>query len=689
MSTPSPSWPIAPAALEWRDGQPASTAFGDVYYSRDDGLAETRHVFLNGNNLPARWASLKDDSDFVIVETGFGSGLNCLAAAHLWLAAAPPQARLHFVSCEKFPLRRTDLLQALAAWPELTHLATELVEAYPPLVQGFHRRWLFGGRVALTLIFDDAIQGLQDLLACDHPAAPLVGMKANAWFLDGFAPARNPDLWSPQLFELAAKLSLPGTTVATFTVARLVRDGLSAAGFDIAKAPGFGRKRDMLTGVLKHTPGNEPALADTIQGATPGLRRRATTENPWYLAPAPHKGDKSAVVVGGGIAGCATAAALRQRGWHVTLVDRHGRLGAEASGNPQGVLYPRLSVEDMALSELGRQALCHALHYYRPLWHKPGLGQRSGVLVLPESTRDRDHFPRIAERYALADELVTLVTGKDVSARAGIELDADMALWFANLGWVSPTRVCRALAEGCELIEGDVTSLKRNSADDGWLLLDATGEVLATAPVVVLAGAHGVSGIDQASHLPLRQIRGQISNFAETAASSALQTVICGAGYVAPAHEGEHTLGATYDLDCSDTQVLENDHKRNLTTLAATDSRLPALFPGPPAGGRAALRCTTPDYLPLAGPAPRYADFIHCYGQLRRDARCDIPVAGPCWPGLWINAGHGSRGLTYAPLAAELIASQLCGEPLPLPRRLAMALHPGRFIIRDLKRNRL
>ncbi|MCK9564231.1 MAG: tRNA (5-methylaminomethyl-2-thiouridine)(34)-methyltransferase MnmD, partial [Bacteroidales bacterium] len=435
---------ITSASLEWRDGQPLSTAFGDVYYSLDNGLAETRHVFLDGNDLPARWASLANDSDFVIIETGFGSGLNFLAAASLWLATAPPDARLHFVSCEKFPLRRSDLLQALAAWPELAALAGELGDAYPPLVPGFHRRWLGGGRIALTLIFDDAIRGLESLAASDHPAFALAcGAGADAWFLDGFAPAKNPDLWSPPLFALAARLSRPGATVATFTVARQVRDGLHDAGFTFAKAPGFGRKRDMLKGTFAGTSvgagiatdiatggsvgagaGESPPVEDGLRRRDAPLRTRRTarSDNPWYLPPPAHRGDKRALVVGGGIAGCASAAALLRRGWRVTIVDRHGQLGAEASGNPQGILYPRLSVEDLALSELGRQALCHAVDYYRPLWQQSGMGQRSGVLVLPESARDREHFPRIAERYREAGELVRLAVGDELAALAGVSL---------------------------------------------------------------------------------------------------------------------------------------------------------------------------------------------------------------------------------------------------------------------------
>lgn len=679
---------ITTAAIHWRKGQPESTAFGDVYYSRDNGLAESRHVFLAGNDLPERWARLATGADFTVMETGFGTGLNFLAAVALWLELTPANARLHFVSVEKFPLERSDMVRALDSWPELATLAKELLEHYPPRVAGFHRRWLFDNRVCLTLVFDDAVSGLEALTASDHPAfAERDNPAADAWLLDGFAPAKNPDLWSPELFRLMARLSRPGTTLATFTVARAVRDGLGEAGFDTAKSPGFGRKRDMLRGTFA-------ALPRYSTHATPAKsrHRKAKIRAPWHLSDQRPQADKrQAIVVGAGIAGCASAAAMAKRGWQVTLIDRHHKPGQEASGNPQGILYPRLSVEDLALSLFARHALCHAMAFYRHLWAFEGTGERCGVLVLPESERDREHFPRIAQRYAGVPELVELLHGAALADRAGVSMASTLGLFFPGLGWVVPPRICELLAAPCTFIQGEMAALERGE-DDDWQIRDKRGSVLASAPVVVLANGLGVKTLPRTSHLPVRGIRGQISTLPATAASGALKTVICGAGYLAPAHNGSHTLGATYDIDDPGLEVRSQDHHRNLATLAATDSALPSLFGEAVEQGmtgRAALRCTTPDYLPIVGPAPRVDDFIDLYVPLRLDAGTDIAAAGPCWPGLWLNCGHGSRGLSYGPLAAELVAAQICGEAPPLPRALATALHPGRFLIRDLKRKRL
>ena len=394
-------------------------------------------------------------------------------------------------------------------------------------------------------------------------------------------------------------------------------------------------------------------------------------------------------MVGGGIAGCASAAALVRRGWDVTLVERHDQLAAEASGNPQGILYPKLSVEDSTLSLFAREALCHALGLYRSLWAQPGHGDPCGVLVVPEAPGDSTRMATIAARFRNAPELVRGLSGDELTAVAGVPLAAPEGLYFPNLGWVVPPRICATLARGVTRIQGEVADLAFDPQRQSWQLTDGSGSTIASAPVVILACAHGLTRFPQTCHLPLRQIRGQITAFAANERSRGLKTVICGAGYLAPANDGLHTLGATYDLDDPDTRLRPGDHRRNLATLAATDPALSDLFTDPHPGGRAALRCTTPDYLPVAGPAPRVAELVEAYAQLGRDARLDIPVAGPCWPGLWVTGGHGSRGLTYAPLAAELIASQICGEPPALPRALAMALHPARFLIRDLKRNRL
>ena len=313
--------------IDWQDGQPVSRRFGDVYFSRDSGLEETRHVFLEGNGLRERWAALAPHGRFTIGETGFGTGLNFAAAWTLWDQVAPAGARLRYVSVERHPLAPADISRTLGLWPELARYREALLAQWTEVTPGWHRFVFGGGRVLLTLLVGDVRTVLARL---DGPV--------DAWFLDGFAPARNPEMWQPDVLAQAARLSAAGATCATYTVAGEVRRGLEAAGFAVEKTPGFGRKREMLRGALR---------------ARPGSTWRAAVVRSPCAVPA----ERKALVIGAGLAGTSTAASLAARGWGVTLLDRHDSLAAEASGNPQGALYARLSPHATALTELAAAGL--------------------------------------------------------------------------------------------------------------------------------------------------------------------------------------------------------------------------------------------------------------------------------------------------------------------------------------------
>jgi len=229
--------PLHPATLQFApDGTPRSELFDDIYHSADGGLEQARHVFLNGNNLPERW---RGRDRFVIVETGFGLGLNFLASWAAWREDAARSRVLHFISCELHPFQVDDLERVHANWPELAPLAAQLRARWPALTDGMHCLHLEDGRVCLTLYFGDACEGLAQIDA-----------RADAFFLDGFSPAKNPAMWSTQLFHLLSRLAAPGATLATWSVAGKVREGLRHARFTVSMSPGFGGKRQMLRGTL-------------------------------------------------------------------------------------------------------------------------------------------------------------------------------------------------------------------------------------------------------------------------------------------------------------------------------------------------------------------------------------------------------------------------------------------------------
>jgi tRNA 5-methylaminomethyl-2-thiouridine biosynthesis bifunctional protein len=599
--------PLAPARLAFdAGGVPYSEAYGDVYHSVDGGPAQARHVFLAGNGLPERW---RGRESFTIVETGFGLGLNFLATCTTLLEDARAARRLHYVSVEKHPFAKDDLAAALARHPESLPLADELLAAWPLPLPGFHRLHLARGRVTLTLLFGDA----QALL-------PQAEARADAFYLDGFAPEKNPEMWSPAIAKELARLAAPGATFATWTVAGGVRAALAGAGFSVEKHAGFGRKREMLAGSLPERP--EHAAAP----------------------------DRRVAVVGAGIAGTSCAERLAARGWAVTLIDRHAAPAREASGNPVGLLRAALHREDTALARLSRAALGYALRHFSALAGEGPLPwKQSGVLRLARDAAQMQRFEEVAGANAFPAEFARCVEAAEAARIAGRAVRGP-GWWLPSSGWASPAALCAAQIERTRIrrvFSAEVVRLAANGAN--WRIEGARG-VLAEAPHVILANAVDANALLPGASLPLTPVRGQVT-FAPP--GKTLQVPVSGDGFVAPTADG-FVLGATFQLDDPEREPRVVDHAVN---VARAESLLPGFTEGlVPArlAGRVAFRATTPDRLPI-------------YGEL------------PGYPGVYAALGLGANGLLWAPLCAEWLASQMEGEPWPIERELAAAIGPGRF----------
>ncbi|MEX5558338.1 bifunctional tRNA (5-methylaminomethyl-2-thiouridine)(34)-methyltransferase MnmD/FAD-dependent 5-carboxymethylaminomethyl-2-thiouridine(34) oxidoreductase MnmC [Pseudomonas rhodesiae] len=656
--------PVPPnAQLDWdAEGRPHSRVFDDVYFSDQSGLEETRYVFLEQNRLRERFAALKPGERLVIGETGFGTGLNFLCAWQLFAQHACAGARLHFISVEKYPLTHADLHRALALWPQLQPLAEQLLGQYQAIHPGFQRLLLDRGRVTLTLLVGDAMEQLSQLDA-----------QVDAWFLDGFAPAKNPDMWTAELFAELARLAAPGSTISTFTSTGWVRRLINAAGFKMKRTPGIGHKWEILRGEFVGWPADTPPPAP---------------DKPWFARPPAAHAERSALVIGGGLAGCTTAASLAARGWRVTLLERHAGLAQEASGNPQGVLYLKLSAHGTALSQLILSGFGHTRRLLEHLQRGVDWDD-CGVLQLAFNAREAERQAQLAA--AFAPTLLHPLDPAQAQARAGVAVDHG-GLFFPEGGWVHPPALCEWQARH-PLIEvlqhREVVHLQR--AQGQWQARDGD-TVLASASVVVLAGAAEIKRFPFSAELPLKRIRGQITRLPQTVASQALATVVCAEGYVAPARLGEHTLGASFDFKHDDLTPTVAEHVGNLAMLREISQdlaqRLDADRLAPEhLQGRAAFRCTSPDYLPIVGPLAERGAFDEAYAALRKDARQVPDAACPWIDGVYVNSGHGSRGLVTAPLCAELLAAWLDNEPLPVPRSVAEACHPNRFALRALMRN--
>lgn len=408
---------------------------------------------------------------------------------------------------------------------------------------------------------------------------------------------------------------------------------------------------------------------------------------PWFARPAPLHGERSALVIGGGLAGCTTAASLAARGWNVSLLERHARLAEEASGNPQGVLYLKLSAHGTALSQLILSGFGHTRRLLEHL-HRGVDWDGCGVLQLAFNAKEAERQAQLAA--AFAPGLLQPLDQAQAQARAGVALEHG-GLFFPEGGWVHPPALCEWQARHPlinVLTHHEALELQR--VDGQWQAL-AGDTLLASATVVVLAGAAEIKRFPFSAELPLKRIRGQITRLAQTPDSQALATVVCAEGYVAPARLGEHTLGASFDFKSDDLTPTVAEHVGNLEMLQEISvdlaHRLNAdTLAADQLEGRAGFRCTSPDYLPIIGPLADRALFDQAYAALRKDARQPPEAECPWLDGVYINSGHGSRGLVTAPLCAELLAAWLDDEPLPLPRSVADACHPNRFAVRALIR---
>lgn len=661
------------ATVHFNDqGTPVADAFDDVYFSNDSGIDETRYVFMAGNGLPARWLEHRK-AHFVIAETGFGTGLNCLVAMQAFAEfrqANPehPLKQLYLLSTEKFPLTRTDLQQALSAFPSLQNAASALLAQYPPALSGCHRLQLGEFSTSIDLWLGD----VHDLLPQWH--APAEGL-VDAWFLDGFAPSKNPDMWTEALFSQMARLSRPGTTLATFTAAGLVRRGLQEQGFAMAKQKGFGRKRDMLTGCYE---GDK--AADAQRSAQPWPYYRFSTPP---LAPG-----ATVAVVGAGLAGAHAALALVQRGINVTLVSQADNAADGASGNAIGGFYPQLHARQSPASLIQAHSFLYARRHYAQLLARGAQfgHQWCGVVQLDFTDAMAARHIKLIEGGDWPADLVSHISADQASAKAGVPLPF-AALCFEEGGWLSPKELTEAILELAKQ-SGRLEcwfnqTVRCVEEDDNGVVITTQTNTFQAERAIFATGAQSIN-TQLASALPLRPVRGQVEVIPDMHPTlGQLQCVICHKGYLSPAYRGAHAMGSTYSKNDMAVDVRETDSAQNLAThqqaLADTDWAATLQASGT---ARAAVRLGLPDHQVACGALPQTAEQQPAWQALGQGKPLTA-MPSPPPQRIMMLTGLGSRGLTTAPLMAEILASQICGEPLPLAANLLEAVSPQRFIVRE------
>jgi len=628
---------LTPAQIEFDDqGRLVSTAYGDIYFQPENSIAESEYVFLDKGGFFN--AVQNGSNDLTVAELGFGTGLNFLLCLQAWQKRADKKRQLHFISFEKHPIVKADLEKIYTYWPQLSEYADALLKTYPTLTAGIHPLHFPKFGASLTLCLGDVRDLLSDMQ-----------FQSDIWFLDGFAPAKNPDMWAEKLWRPIAHNTKQDGRITTFTAAGAVKRGLQDAGFEIEKVNGYGRKRDMIVGRLAQRSASAKFDAKLLPVHTP--------EKP-----------KTIAVIGAGIAGCALADALTRHGLHVTLYDWHDGPASEASGNPLAAVYPKLGAQKSAADQIYRQAFCYTEKFYRHL--DGSTFDPCGVFQIDRNNETKTRHQKIAARN-LSDDLVIYIETDTVS---GLDLECG-GLFIPRGGMISPPALCQTL-----LNRASETGRLKTQFNFDFNDLDQID-----ADIIILSDGVSISSTPQTSWIPTEIVRGQITEWTGNGATQKLKTVICHKGYITPQHNGAHCFGATFDKGETKTQTPTNkNHERNFEQLFKELPILQSDYNLSDTTGRQGNRVATPDRLPLCGPVIDPEKFKKDFTALSQDASNLFDYPPRYYDRLNILGALGSHGMTTAPWLAEILARQLSGAPVPASVPIYNAISPSRFAVRTL-----
>ena len=648
-----------------QDNTPVSDKFDDVYFSNQDGLAETHYVFLEGNQLWERWVNYQE-AHFVIAETGFGTGLNFFAVTTLFREFRQkypdsPLKRLYFTSFEKYPLPLDALQQAHLAYPQFSYLAQHLQQHWLNPIQGCYR--FHFDETTLDLWFGDVAENLPQL-------GDYMNGKIDAWFLDGFAPSKNPDMWNEQLYQQMFRFTKPQGTFATFTAASAVRKGLENAGFNIKKRKGFGKKRECLSGQKTH-------------------EKLTALSTPWFHSQPANLKEQDIAIIGGGVASLCTAISLVKRGAKITIYCEDEQTALNASGNKQGAFYPQLSDDNernirfyIHAFAYGHQFLQWAIQQQIEFEH-----EFCGVALCAYNEKTESKLNKIAE-LNLPSDLYQSLSQTELSEKVGLPLPFGGG-FIPQGAWLAPRQLVQhAFAflekQGVQIKTSQkVTALSQT--ENGWQITTSQNETFCHE-VVVLANGHKLTEFEQTQKLPLYPVRGQVGQIPTSENLLKLKTVLCYDGYLTPVDQAKtsHCIGASHVRDnatreFSLTEQQENQQKiqqnipEDWTKEVDTSGNL----------ARIGVRCSVRDLTPMMGAVPHFSAQQTQYQNLFNLCRRKQPIEQAAnYPNLYLIGALGSRGLTSAPFLGETLASLIYGEPLPMSEDLIHNLMPNRSWVR-------
>ena len=663
------------------DGSPFSVKFNDIYFDHEAGYQQSEQVFLGGNNIYDRLQQKHDE--FIIGETGFGTGLNFLLTLQIYIKLSQDSEnnlpKLHFISVEKYPLTLKQLKKSHQIFPELSVYSNMLLAQYPnieTLDENSISINFLDGAVTLTLIFKDASIGLSQI------NAPKNGF-IDAWYLDGFSPAKNLDMWSEALFKQIGRLSKPQASIATFTVAGFVNRHLKKIGFRTSKNSYIGNKHEMLTGIFQQSPTSKK-----------GYQLRKLITKPQHVS-----------IIGGGIASACAALALTKQGIKVTIYCKDNSLAQGASSNAIGALYPLLHQKPDDISLFYQKAFWQAKKVYNSVIEQ-GFDfphQWCGLLEIAYKEAIENRQRKFTTLSTWPKNLITSVNADEASKLANIDL-ANGGLFMPHAGWLSPPSAVKQIINAAKetkrlRVENNILvkkifqkseNSKFDSHNKNWTLITNKGEI--DASVVVLCGGAELIDFDWVNQLPFSSVQGQVTGMKTNKNISNLSTVICHKGYLTPSFNNEHCIGATFNKDCTRITALPEDDIFNLNMLTTC---LPDITDkvnwttNDITRSKSRLRCMTPDHMPMVGPMPDIQKHVETYPKLAKDKNWKYNNVAPVIDNLYIMMGFGARGLCSAPLAADILTADLCGSPFPVDSQMLFNLSPNRFVIRDIIRGNI
>jgi tRNA 5-methylaminomethyl-2-thiouridine biosynthesis bifunctional protein len=657
-----------------KNGSPYSEQFDDIYFDSEVGYQQSEEIFICGNKIAKR--ILAASNTFTIAETGFGTGLNFLLTLQAYqnlLDKHPNKnlAKVNVISVEKYPLSKALLTKSLQNFPQLARYVDLLIAQYPDFDNNGHHNVklnFFNARVTLTLIINDATQGLTHLKTGKNGLV-------DAWYLDGFSPAKNPDMWHEHLFTQLGRLSKPQASVATFTVAGFVKRHLQAVGFRIEKKPYTGNKKQILTGIFQQDPHHQK-----------GYQLRAKITKPQHVS-----------IIGGGIASACAAYALTKQGIKVTLYCKDDAVAQGGSSNAIGALYPLLHQQQDDISLFYQQAFWRAKAVYNQVvadgFDFPH--QWCGLLEVSYKEALAKRQEKFAELNTWPVELIHSVDAQKASLLANITLDYG-GLFMPHAGWLAPQIAVEQIINAAKTtgrlkIKTNISIEKITQTDSkSWQLTTNKGKL--NASVLIVCGGAEAINLPLIKQLPYSSVQGQVTSMHTNDNIKNLSTVICHKGYLTPENNAIHCIGATFNKNSMSTQSTAKDDDFNLNILRQC---LPKQAENigwnkdDVSSSKARLRCMTPDHMPMVGAMPDIQKHIEIYPHLSKDKNWKYNQQAPVIDNLYVMMGFGARGLCSAPLAADILTADLCGTPYPVDNDMLFNLSPNRFIIRDIIKRKI